>query len=132
MSLPVRLLPDCESLVVQFLKDTTSVDDIVDGRISGDLPSRPTFPAVVVLLVSDNVPIEGIMSGAWIQLDCFADTRETARLLARTVQAEMSAWTGEFNGAVIHCQTIIGTRRISEPEDNRPRYQVNMRVWAKN
>jgi len=132
VSLPVRLLPDVESIVVQFLKATASVDAIVDGRVSGELPSRPTFPAVVVLLVSDNVPIEGIMSGAWIQLDCFADTRETARLLARTVQAEMSAWTGEFNGAVIHCQTIIGTRRISEPEDNRPRYQVNMRVWAKN
>jgi hypothetical protein len=132
MSWPVHLLPDVESLVVQFLKQATSVDDLVDGRVYGELPNRPTFPAITVLLVSDNVPIETHMSGAWIQLDCYGDTRESARLVARTVQAEMSAWTGEFEEAVVHCETLIGVRRMPEPEDNRPRYQVNMRVWAHN
>jgi hypothetical protein len=132
MGFPVHLLPDVESLVVQFLKANTAVDALCDGRVSGDLPNRPTFPAVTVLLVSDNVPIEGHMSGAWIQLDCFGDTREDARYLARTVQAEMSAWSGVLDQAVVHCETLIGVRRMSEPEDNRPRYQINMRVWAHN
>jgi hypothetical protein len=129
---PTVILPDVESLVVQYLKQSDRVSALVDGRVSGDLPSRPTFPAVTVLLVSDNVPIEQHLTGAWIQLDCFGTTREEARLLARTVQAVMSAWAGEFNDAVVHCETIIGVRRMPEPEDNRARYQVNMRVWAHN
>jgi hypothetical protein len=129
---PTVILPDVESLVVQYLKASDLVTALVDGRVSGDLPSRPTFPAVTVLLVSDNVPIEQHLAGAWIQLDCYGTTREEARLLARTVHAVMSAWAGTFNDAVVHCETIIGVRRMPEPEDNRARYQVNMRVFAHN
>ena len=130
MGWPVRLLPDVESLVVQYLKTVTSVDDIVDGRVSGELPARPTFPAVTVLLVSDSVAIEGHLGGSWVQIDCFGTTREEARTLARTVQAEMSAWAGTFDDAVVHTETIIGVRRRAEPQDDRPRYSVDMRVWA--
>lgn len=131
MSRPAVLLPDVESMVVQFLKNNATVALIADGRVSGELPDRPTFPCATVFLVSDNVPIEWRLTGAWVQVDCFGNNREEARTLARVAHAELVAWTGSVEGGVISdVSTIIGVRRIGEPVDNRPRYQFSVRVHA--
>jgi len=127
----VVLLPDVESMVVEFLKANSAVDAIADGRVYGELPPQVVFPAVAVLLVSDDVPIEWRLTGTWVQVDCFGTTRLEARTLARVALSQMVAWTGVVSGGVISSvSTIIGVRHIGEPIDNRPRYQFAVRVHA--
>lgn len=131
MSRPVVLLPDVESMVVEFLKANAAVDAIASGRVYGELPPQVTFPAVAVLLVSDDVPIEWRLTGTWVQVDCFGTTRLEARTLARVAHSQLVAWTGVVSGGVISSvSTIIGVRHIGEPIDNRPRYQFAVRVHA--
>ena len=131
MSRPVVLLPDVESMVVEFLKANSAVDAIASGRVYGELPPQVVFPAVAVLLVSDDVPIEWRLTGTWVQVDCFGTTRLEARTLARVAHSQLVAWTGVVSGGVISSvSTIIGVRHIGEPIDNRPRYQFAVRVHA--
>jgi hypothetical protein len=131
VSRPVVVLPDVESMVVAFLKTNAAVDAIVDGRVYGELPPQVVFPAIAILLVSDNVPIEWRLTGTWVQVDCFGTTREEARTLARIAHAEMVAWSGAVAGGVVSdVSTIIGVRHIGEPVDNRPRYQFATRIHA--
>lgn len=131
MSRPVVVLPDVETMVVEFLKTNTAVNAIVSGRVYGDLPPQVDFPAIAILLVSDNVPIEWRLTGTWVQVDCFGETRLEARTLARIAHAQMTAWTGAVAGGVVSdVSTIIGVRHIGEPIDNRPRYQFSVRVHA--
>jgi hypothetical protein len=131
MSRPAVLLPDVETMCVEFLKANAAVDAFVSGRVYGELPPQVDFPAIAVLLVSDNVPIEFRLTGTWVQIDCFGETRLEARTLARTAHAEMVAWSGAVAGGVISdVSTIIGVRHIGEPVDNRPRYQFAVRIHA--
>jgi hypothetical protein len=131
LSRPAVLLPDVESMVVAFLKTNAAVDAIAGGRVYGELPPQPTFPAISILLVSDNVPIEWRLTGTWVQVDCFGSTRLEARTLARTAHSELVAWTGPVDGGVISdVSTLVGVRHIGEPVDNRPRYQFSVRIHA--
>jgi uncharacterized protein DUF3168 len=130
MSRPVIVLPDVESIVVAYLKANPQVDAVVDGRVYGELPPRVDFPAIAILLVSDDVPIDWWLSGAWIQVDCFGTTREQARTLARITHAELIGMSGKQpDGSVVSSvSTISGVRHIGEPVDNRARYQVSVRI----
>ena len=125
------VLPDVESLVVAYLKANAAVDQIVDGRVTSKLSPKAVFPAVRVTVVSDTVPIDWHLTGSWVQLDAFGTTREEARGLARVVHAEMIAWGGkQADGSVVSTTTINGVRSLPEPVDDRPRYAVDVRVWA--
>lgn len=130
-SRPAIVLPDVESMVVQFLKTNSAVASYVDGRVYGELPPQVEFPAISILLVSDTVPIEFWLTGTWVQVDCFGTTREEARTIARVANAELIAWRGVVAGGVISSvSTIVGVRHMPEPLNNRARYQVAVRVYA--
>lgn len=126
------VLPDVESIVVAYLKAESAVNAIVSGRVSGDLPVKPTFPALTVLLIDDIPPIEWWLSGAAIQVDSFAEKREDARTLARTAFAAMIAMRGVQGslGVVTGVASLLGVRRMPEPVDNRARYMFEVRVFA--
>lgn len=117
-------------MIVQALKAHALMIPLVDGRVSGDLPPKPVFPAITVTLVSDTVPIDFWLSGAALQIDCYGSTREEARLVARTAHAVLVATQGKTDlGVISSIHTLLGVRRMPEPVDNRARYMFEIRAY---
>lgn len=130
----LQLLPDVESIVVQYLKDHEAIGEYFgddDPRVSSELPPKASFPYLTTSQGPGIVRVEGFLVGHRMQCDAWGGSREQARLLARTAHAALVLLRGTTDlGTVTGVESILAPRKFSDPVNNRPRYLFEVRVWA--
>lgn len=87
----VHVLPDVEELVIKWALATPAVNTVSD-RIYGAVPANPTFPLIRVIRIG-GLPTSRLLwlDQATLQVDVWGGPKHTARLIAETMRAHMSA-----------------------------------------
>jgi Protein of unknown function (DUF3168) len=120
------------------LRDAPAVAAIADGRVfPGALPQGQAVPAVVVNEIS-GAPVytddgESALNRSRLQVDAWAATYTDAKLLARTVKAELSGFFGTVGSTTFRFATIDDERDDREGGSNATAYRyrtsVDFIVW---
>lgn len=130
----LRLLPDTEALLIEYLLAHASVAALVGSRVSTELPASPTFPCLTMTLVSGSEIVRQHFDESLVQLSAWADTKVSASLLIRTARAAMlEAPDAEHDrGVVTAVRTLVAPRWF--PDDSvvppRPRYLSDLGVFV--
>lgn len=128
----ISILPDVESVMVAYLKVHTDVIALVDPKnIATELPPKSDFPFLQLTLIGGAVPVERYLAAPTVQVDAWGGTRLEARILCATAHAaliEMVGLQGSL-GTVTGVETLIHPRKFTDPTNNRPRYQAEVRIW---
>ncbi len=126
-----HVLPDIEALVIAWALDSDDVNT-VDDRIYGALPANPTFPAIRVTRIGGTPPQRlHWLDEALLQVDVFGGPKATARLVAATFAAHLSAnLTGTHDLGVVTAVTVGGLQW--QPDESfspaKPRYTFDAQV----
>lgn len=98
--MPLRVLPDAELLVVNYLRDIDELTNLyVD--IHTRLPETPALPVVRVLRVGGTPTVRRHLDVARLQVDTWADTKQQAHTVARLVQAALHDLPGAHEEGVV-------------------------------
>ncbi|MGH2596143.1 MAG: tail completion protein gp17 [Actinomycetota bacterium] len=125
----LRLLPDCETVCVDYLKSVGEVAALVGNRVAGQLPPKAVFPYLTVSSSGGPPVIEFHLTAALIQIDAWAPNRLIARTLARTAAAALVEMPGVRGDAVVTgIQTFVGIQKIKDP--TLAHYSFSVRVFA--
>ena len=131
--MPLRLLPDVERAVVQFLRASSDVSALVSQRVSTELPGSPTYPYVTVRLITGAEIIREHFDAQQIQVDCWADSKASAALLARTVRAAVLTMRSATHDQSVVTQVVTLTTPSWLPDTEvtppRPRYTFDVQVF---
>lgn len=84
-----------EALVVAWLKADDAVSTEVAGRVSTEVPPDPTYPLVTIRGITGVEAVRRRLDDHRVQVDCLADTRPKAALLARIVQGAFERLEGQ-------------------------------------
>lgn len=131
----LRLLPDIEKLVIDYLLSIDEVDDIVDGRI-GSKKDAP-YPRLVIGRVSGSPgPIPAHLDSARLQVEAWTDlpadggSKPAAALLARTTIAALYEMVNVTHdeGVVTDVEVAMGPQWLPDPTTSRPRYVFDVIV----
>lgn len=131
----IRVLPDAEALVVNYLLAVPEVVAVVDDRIGTELPDAEVYPALVVTRVPSLQAVRRHLDAAEIQVDAWADTRTEASDLARTAHAALLVMVGEFDdglggGVVTGVDETNGLGWLPDQATDRPRFFFQMTVYV--
>lgn len=127
----LRLLPDAEQLVTDWLRAHTDIDAIVGDRIFTALPKNPTYPCVVIRRLGGVPVIATHLDRARIQIDAWGRTKYEARTAAAAVQAalhEMPAGSHSV-GVVTGVEDELGLTWSEDPTSERPRYTFGVLIF---
>lgn len=129
----VTLLPDVESIAVQYLKAHDDVLELVaTTNIASVYNPKAALPFLQVALVDEPVIVERHLVRARIQLDGWAESRAASRDLCRTAHAAMVELTGSQGGSgvVTDVRTAQGPRPLYDPARERQRFSADVFVWV--
>lgn len=129
----LQLLPDIESIVVGYLKDQEDVLELIEPEaIAAELPPKQTGLFLQVALDGGLVPIEDWLVAARVRVEAWGGKRKETRDLAATAHAALIALSGQTmtEGFVTAVTTLLAPRKFADPVNNRPRYQLEVRVFA--
>ncbi len=141
-----KVIPDVETVVVQWAKDDALLDVIHNGRVATNLPEDPfnqdsgtpiTDPFITVFRVGGQPDrkFDGLIDRALIQIDCYGPPGgyRQASHAARTLVARAHIFVGSVAASgpdnlawVFGYEIVTGPRRVHEPETNWARYIVEM------
>ena len=130
--MPLAVMADAELVVVTYLKSHDDVTALVGNRVITELPAAPIFPLLRVIRIGGLSPAPRRLDAAHLQVEAWAATQETARLVAATAQAALwEAGNATNNGAVITgVDNTLGLSWSPDPPSNRPRYLFSMYVYS--
>lgn len=124
----VHVLPDIEALVIQWALATPEVNT-VNGRIYSAVPATPTFPLIRLTRVGGE-PTSRLLwlDQALVQVDVWGGPKSTARLVAETFRAHLSAsLVGPHEAGAVTAVEVGGLTWL--PDDSyapsRPRYSFD-------
>ena len=112
---------------------TSSLTDLVGDRIDwGSSPQSVARPNVVMHLVGGAQDLtmkgpDGLFSGR-VQIDCFANSFDAAKLSARAVEDVLSGYRNGAFRAVIHLATRDGREGGSNEADRPYRSSLDFNV----
>lgn len=141
-----RVIPDAETVVVQWAKDDPELALLHNGRVATNLPEDPfgqdsgtpnTDPFIAVFRVGGQPQrgFDGLIDRALIQLDVYGPPGDYrgASHAARTLVAQAHTFTGSVAASgpdnlawVYGYEIVTGPRRVHEPETGWARYIVEM------
>lgn len=129
--MPVRMLPDAERLVADYLRGHADVAALVTTRVSTELPPQPVYPLVTLSRIGGVPAIPNYLDNPRIEIYCWATGRQAARTLAATVQAAMFQIVGvrplgTVTGAV---EDGLGPRWDPDTRTNVPRYTLLFELY---
>ena len=123
--MPIRLMPDDEPLVVDYLDSHASVTALVGTRVGTELPPNPVFPYLTVQSVAGVEKDPGHLDEAYVDLSAWG-TKAAAKLLIRTARAALldAPLASHSRGIVSHARTILPPRWLPDESvtPTRPRY----------
>lgn len=130
---PVRLLPDAERLVGDFLRGHTDVVALVGTRVTTALPREPTWPAVTLSRLGGVPSLAGYLDDARLELACYGATKQQAHGLARTVEAAMLTIVGVRALGTVTYVVEEGEGLRWDPDEafepDQPRYRMLFDVY---
>lgn len=100
--MPLRVLPDAELLVVNYLREIDELANLY-VKVWSKIPPAPALPLVRVLRVAGAPAIRQHLDVARIQVDTWADKneKEQAHAVARLVQAALHEMPGAHDEGVV-------------------------------
>lgn len=130
----MKVLPDAEALVVNYLLSVSEVEAVVDDRIGTELPDEVFYPYLVVSRVPSLQAVRRHLDAAEIQVDAWAETKAEANDLARTAHAALLDMSGTLDdglggGVVTGVDETVGIGWLPDPSTDRPRYLFQMTVY---
>lgn len=134
----VRVAPDIELIVADYLRAHTDVTALVGSRVSTDEPASPVYPLLLVEM-SDGAYRDGRAHWtfeATIDVECKAATKVAASLLARTALAALMECVGyaHAQGHVVDVAEFTGPDwspdTVRTPP--QPRYEFSVLISAHN
>ncbi len=132
----LRLLPDAEQMTIAYLVQQPGVAGLVDDRVSADIPPDAEYPRVQVTLADMEISDHGYFAGAVLDIGAWADSKEDANDVIRTVHAALwedqeDGFVGQREeGVVSGVMERVGIQWLPDPETNRPRYIMQMVVYV--
>jgi len=136
-----------EATLIAWAKATTTINNLVGGRISKQLPEDPTFPYLTVRRVSgapdsSEAPIDLPL----IQFSCYAaryksgDKAKPDWAAAEAIALEimhqadvldMAPVTLSAANAILHGLAILSMGEVPEPDSNWAHYQLTVLATIK-
>lgn len=128
----VYVLPNIEAIVVDFLLATPEVNTI-DDRIVTVVPARPVFPLIRVTRIGGN-PTSRLLwlDQATLQVDVWGGPKNTARDIAETARAHLSAsLPGPHDGGAVTAVEVGGLTWLPDEsyDPAKPRYSFDLAVY---
>lgn len=125
-------MPDVIAHSRTHLLASAAVTAQVGTRVYGfDLPDNPTFPAVRLIRIGGPADFEGHIDEAVVQIDVFAETRESAYDAMAAVRAAILSMAGVFGADVVSkAEEVTGPGWLPDPQTERPRYTWDVRLYA--
>jgi hypothetical protein len=128
----VQLMPSIEAVVSSGLRADPQIAAIVEDRVFTVLPNNQEFPLLLITrLGGEHItlpPPPLWVEDAFIQWDCYADTKYVASLLMETVRAVLVSWIGTVRGDAVVINFQPGSI-IWLPDDSyapvKPRYVID-------
>jgi hypothetical protein len=134
MSDLIYVLPDTESICVYYLKHHDDVLALIPATaIAAELPPRNSTLFLQVVLDGGVVPVERRLVAARVRIESWGGTREDARDLCATAHAALVEMAGvqlPDNDVVTAVLTLTAPRKFEDIENDRPRYQAEVRVYS--
>lgn len=130
----LRLLPDTEALLVDYLLAHSSVAALVGTRVRTDLPADPIFPCLTLTLVSGDEVVRQHFDESLVQVTAWAERKQAASLLIRTARAVLleAPDAAHARGVVTGVRTLVAPRWF--PDDSvappLPRYISDLGVFV--
>lgn len=133
----LRLLPDVEALVSEYLLAHASVSAQVGTRVKNELPaaavgSESFFPCITFALVDADEVVRQHFDGALVQVMAWGNTKASASLTMRTARAALLEMpdADHDRGVVTSVRTLVGPRwfpdgTVAPP---KPRYHADFRI----
>jgi hypothetical protein len=119
----VRLMPSPELVVGNYLRASSDVQAVVGQRVSGKRSSTPTYPLVIMTLVTGREIVRTHFDGVQFQFSAYGKAEAggeiAAELAIRTVRAVLLEMTGVHDGAVVTEVRTLSTIRPA-PDDSVP------------
>lgn len=122
-------LPDAEALFASYLRSREALRALVAERVSSRLPREPALPYVVVARVGGAPSVNAWEDEPELQLEVWAETKESAYEVARVIVAETSGVRGiypEFHGYCSGGAVVVGPLWAPDPLTSMPRYVVSV------
>lgn len=125
--MPLTLLPDAETVMVQALGAQAAVTAITSTRIGTVIPDTPVFPLIRLTKVAERFTDEEGLEEVTVQVECWADSDATASQLARTVVAARKDMRGVYAGGWMGLVDVAsGPTPAPDPESQRARYILDL------
>lgn len=101
----VDVFPDAEAVAIKHLRmDQT----IAQGRVYGKIPSDPQWP-IITLHRAGGLPREAhSVDGANIHVDCWAQSKQEARLVAAQARASLMRLQGQTVSVLLDGTVEVG------------------------
>ena len=132
--MPVRVLPDAEQVVIDYLLGQADVTAILgdDDRVHSQVPDEPVYPLVTVRRLGGSPVVREHLDVALLQIDCYADTKPVARDVAATILAALYDASRVSHPLAVVCD-VVETRGLTWLPDTivpspRPRYSFDVEV----
>jgi hypothetical protein len=121
----LRLLPDAEAVVIEWLLSVEDVTDLIEDRISRDLPPTVVYPYVTVQRVGGRALARRHLDAPVLQFDIWGEVGQDEAVweVCETVRQAMDDLQGKtVGGAVVGgVYEVIGPTRFTDPDTGRPR-----------
>lgn len=121
-------LPDVELVTVLWLQTIDGIADI-GADVFTSLPHDPTPPLLRVLRVGGATEARGWLDVARVQIDAWADDKETAHTLARAAQIAMRGMPGSHDHGVVTGVDDGVFRWNPDPDYGWPGYTADYLVY---
>lgn len=126
----LRLLPDAELLVVNWLRARTEITALVSTRVYTQIPAGPSFPLIRITRIGGIPEIRQHLDVARIQVDAWGTSQYQARTVAATAQAALHAAVGlHATGVVSNVDDDLGLTWSPDSETNQPRYVFGVALY---
>lgn len=123
--MPLPVLPDAETVMVQALAAQASVTAITSTRIGTVL--EPVFPRIRLAKVAELFTDEEGLEDVQVQVECWAESDAEASLLARTVVAARKDLAGSYAAGWVGLVGVAsGPIPAPDPDSERHRYLLTL------
>jgi hypothetical protein len=129
-------MPDAEAVCVNYLLNKPSIQNLVEDRVSTELPRDIKYPFLTISLIG-GIPIQALwLEQSHIQVSSWAETKRDAFKLASTARAALldmgDGYRDDIEGAY-----VTGVEDLSGllwmPDDSQtkpiPRYLFGISVY---
>lgn len=130
---PIIPLPDDELALLQYLKGVPELLALIPAaNIRTELPSKPTYPMILIARAGGDAHDRGSIDEPAIQTDVEGGDKRTCKRIAQTVRAAILAIANDIvdEGVLVSASEEVGLTWLPDtiPTPPIPRYTMRHRI----